>query len=87
MVTPPPRRTHRPMAHRGDHRPQYGRHTEHRVGAIPVAVLLAAAMREGRPLRLAWPSTDALAADDEFPTAELPAIPRAAIHPDGGQNR
>ena len=34
-------------------------------------------MREGRPIRLAWPSTDALAADDEFPTAELPAISAA----------
>lgn len=73
---------HRLMAPRGDHRPLYGRHTEHRVGAIPVAELLAAARREGRPIRLAWPNTDALAAD-ELPTAELPAIP-AARRPSGG---
>jgi hypothetical protein len=75
------------MASRGDHRPLYGRHTEHRAGAVPVAVLLAAAMREGQPIRLAWPSAAPTATSDEFPTAELPAIPRAAIHPDGGRNR
>ena len=68
---------HRLMASRGDRCPLYGRHTEHRPEAVPVAALLAAAMQEGQPIRLAWPDIDAMADDDEFPTAELPAIPAA----------
>ena len=43
----------------------YGEHHWHRENAVPVAALLAAAVREGRRLWVEWGDNDRLVGEDE----------------------
>ena len=45
-----------------------GRHSLHRLGAVPVGALLEQAIRDGRPLWLDWPDDET----SEPATVELP---------------
>ena len=56
------------------------RHSYPHTAGPRVADLLQRALDHGEPIRLAWPQPHAPALDrDDYPTAELPAIPAADL--------
>lgn len=65
-----------------------GRHDDgdHNFGVVSVAELLARALADGRPLRLAWRNDGTYIDPDSYPTVEIPVI-RDDQHPGNADGR